>query len=92
MDILIPLVVISAILLVSIRKFKPQVWKKVVQLSSRNRMSWLKKFIKFITPLSYVEIRTRNKKGRYIADDPTTIENEAYKKVLRKKPLSSKRK
>jgi hypothetical protein len=29
MDILIPLVVISAILLVSIRKFKPQVWKKV---------------------------------------------------------------
>jgi hypothetical protein len=55
-------------------------------------MSWLKKFIKFITPLSYVEVRTRNKKGRYIADDPTTIENEAYKKVLRKKPLSSKRK
>jgi hypothetical protein len=30
MDILIPLVVISAILLVSIRKFKPQVWKKIV--------------------------------------------------------------
>jgi hypothetical protein len=47
-------------------------------------MSWLKKFIKFITPLSYVEVRTRNKKGRYIADDPATIENEAYKKVLRK--------
>jgi hypothetical protein len=30
MDILIPLVIISAILLVSIRKFKPQVWKKIV--------------------------------------------------------------
>jgi hypothetical protein len=30
MDILIPLVVISAILLVSIKKFKPQVWKKIV--------------------------------------------------------------
>jgi hypothetical protein len=29
MDILIPLVVISAILLVSIRKFKPELWKKV---------------------------------------------------------------
>jgi hypothetical protein len=29
MDILIPLVVISAILLVSIRKFKPEVWKKI---------------------------------------------------------------
>ena len=55
-------------------------------------MSWFKKFIKFITPLSYVEVRARNKKGRYIADDPATIENEAYKKVLRKKPLSSKRK
>ena len=58
----------------------------------KNKMSWFKKFIKFITPLSYVEVRTRNKKGRYIADDPATIENEAYKKVLRKKPLSSKRK
>jgi hypothetical protein len=65
---------------------------KKLQLSLRNKMSWLKKFIKFITPLSYVEVRTRNKKGRYIADDPATIENEAYKKVLRKKPLSSKRK
>jgi hypothetical protein len=29
MDILIPLVVISAILLVSIIKFKPELWKKV---------------------------------------------------------------
>jgi hypothetical protein len=37
MDILIPLVVISAILLVSIRKFKPEVWKKVVQLSLRSK-------------------------------------------------------
>ena len=55
-------------------------------------MSWLKKFIKFITPLSYVEIRTRDRKGRYIADDPNTPENEAYKKVLRKKPQSSKKK
>jgi hypothetical protein len=55
-------------------------------------MSWLKKFIKFITPSLTEVVRTRNKKGRYIADDPATIENEAYKKVLRKKPLSSKRK
>jgi len=50
-------------------------------------MSWLKSFLKFITPLSYVEIRTRNSKGRYIADDPKTAQNEAYKKVLRKKPI-----
>ena len=55
-------------------------------------MNWLKRFIKFITPLSYVEVRARNKKGRYIADDPTTAKNEAYKKVLRKKPLSPKKK
>jgi hypothetical protein len=30
MDILVPLVIISVIVLVSIRKFKPQVWKKIV--------------------------------------------------------------
>ena len=51
-------------------------------------MSWFKKFIKFITPPSLTEevvVRARTKKGRYIADDPTTPENEAYKKVLRKK-------
>jgi hypothetical protein len=42
-------------------------------------MSWLKRFIKWITPLSTVELeRARDGKGRYIADDPTTIENEAY--------------
>jgi hypothetical protein len=62
MDILIPLVVISAILLVSIRKFKPQVWKKIVQLSLRSKMSWLKRFIKWITPLSTVE--PKKKRGR----------------------------
>ncbi len=55
-------------------------------------MSWLKKFLTFITPLSYVEIRTRNSKGRYIADDPKTAQNEAYKKVLRKKTKSPKKK
>jgi hypothetical protein len=59
----------------------------------KNKMSWFKKFIKWITPLSTVELeRARDGKGRYIADDPTTIENEAYKKVLRKKPLSPKKK
>ena len=53
-------------------------------------MSWFKKFLKFITPLSYVDVRTRDGKGRYIADDPTTVENEAYKKVLRKKSTKKK--
>ena len=56
-------------------------------------MSWFKKFIKWITPLSTVELeRARDSKGRYIADDPTTAKNEAYKKVLQKKPLSPKKK
>jgi hypothetical protein len=36
-------------------------------------MSWLKRFIKWITPLSTVELeRARDGKGRYIADDPST--------------------
>ena len=30
MDILIPLAIITTIVLFSIRKFKPQVWKKIV--------------------------------------------------------------
>ena len=55
-------------------------------------MSWFKSFLKFITPLSYVDVRTRDVKGRYIADDPTTAKNEAYKKVLRKRTKSTKKK
>ena len=58
----------------------------------KNKMSWFKRFISFITPLSYVDVRTRDNKGRYIADDPKTIENEAYKKVLRKRTKSPKKK
>jgi hypothetical protein len=104
MDILIPLVVISAILLVSIRKFKPQVWKKIVQLSLRNKMSWLKKVLHFFTPLSSVElpnpfkervetVRARNTKGKYVADNPSTPDvNEAYKKVPKKKGRPRKNK
>ena len=55
-------------------------------------MSWFKKFLTFITPLSYVDVRTRDVKGRYIADDPKTVQNEAYKKVLRKRTKSTKKK
>ena len=61
----------------------------------KSKMNWFKKLIKFITPPSLTEevvVRARTKKGRYIADDPTTIQNEAYKKVLRKKTKSSKKK
>ena len=49
-------------------------------------MSWFKKFIEQITPQYLTEVvRTRNKKGRYIADDPTTVKNEAYTRVKKKK-------
>jgi hypothetical protein len=55
-------------------------------------MSWFKSFLKFITPLSYVDVRTRDGKGRYIADDPTTVKNEAYTKVLKKRGRPRKKK
>lgn len=35
--------------------------------------------------LEEVEVRTRDKKGRFIPDDPSTPENEAFKKVKRPK-------
>ena len=58
-------------------------------------MSWFKKVLKFFTPLSSVElpnplhetetVRARNKKGRYVADDPSTPNvNEAYTTVKKK--------
>ena len=35
--------------------------------------------------LEEVDVRTRDKKGRFIPDDPDTPENEAYTKVKRPK-------
>ena len=43
-------------------------------------------------PAQVVDVRTRDGNGRYIADNPTTVKNESYKKVLRKKTKSSKKK
>jgi len=55
-------------------------------------MNWFKKLIQFITPPSLTEeIRARNKKGRYIADDPTTKKNEAYTRVKKKRSKASKK-
>ena len=63
-------------------------------------MSWWTKVINFFKPLPADElpnplkeekyetelVRTRNKKGRYVADDPSTPDvNEAYTKVKVKK-------
>jgi hypothetical protein len=67
-------------------------------------MSWLKKILHFFTPLSSVElpnpfkervetVRARNKKGRYVADDPNTPNiNEAYTKVPKKRGRPRKKK
>jgi hypothetical protein len=67
-------------------------------------MSWLKRFIKWITPLSSVElpnpfkervetVRARNTKGKYVADNPSTPDvNEAYSTVEPKKKRGRPRK
>ena len=67
-------------------------------------MSWWKKVVYFFTPLSSEElpnplkeqmetVRARNKKGRYVADDPSTPDvNEAYTKVLKKRGRHRKKK
>ena len=36
-------------------------------------------------PEDYETVRTRNEKGRYVADDPNTPENEAYTRRKKKK-------
>ena len=67
-------------------------------------MSWWKKVVYFFTPLSSVElpnplkeemetVRARNKKGRYVADDPNTPDiNEAYTRVPKKRGRPRKKK
>ena len=54
--------------------------------------NWISNFLgksstaeKTVDMLEEVEIRTRDKKGRFIADDPNTPENEAFKKVKKRK-------
>jgi len=41
---------------------------------------FMNKFLKIET----VKVRARNKKGHYVADDPKTKKNEAYKTIKRK--------
>jgi len=48
-------------------------------------MSW---FGNVLAKLGLVEsevVRARDKKGRYVADDPKTAKNEAYKTVRKRK-------
>tara|TARA_Y100001973_G_C5163798_1_gene314955 strand:+ start:171 stop:329 length:159 start_codon:yes stop_codon:yes gene_type:complete len=49
-------------------------------------MSWWKKLVDTVTGTERKQVRTRNKKGRYVADDKSTPDvNEAYKTVRVKK-------
>ena len=74
-----------------LKNLGPSFGKKQSQ-DLKSNMSWFKKILTFITPLSYVDVKARDSKGRYIADDPKTVQNEAYKKVLRKRTKSPKKK
>jgi hypothetical protein len=54
----------------------------------RNNMGWLSKVWGAITNTEQVQVRARNKKGHYVADDKSTPDvNEAYttKRVKKKK-------
>ena len=47
-------------------------------------MSWWKKLVDTVTGTERKQVRARNKKGRYVADDKSTPDvNEAYKTVDR---------
>ena len=49
-------------------------------------MSWWKKLVDTVTNTERKQVRARNKKGRYVADDKSTPNvNEAYKTVRVKK-------
>jgi hypothetical protein len=49
-------------------------------------MSWWKKIVDTVTGTERKQVRARNKKGRYMADDKSTPNvNEAYKTVRVKK-------
>jgi hypothetical protein len=49
-------------------------------------MSWWKKLVDTVTGTERKQVRARNKKGRYAADDKSTPNvNEAYKTVRVKK-------
>tara|TARA_R100001369_G_C3306429_1_gene166596 strand:- start:642 stop:848 length:207 start_codon:yes stop_codon:yes gene_type:complete len=62
-------------------------------------VSWLKSFFKVEEEVEYEKVRTKDCKGRFVADDPDTPENEAWtktpapkKKKAKKKPAAKKKK
>ena len=52
-------------------------------------MSWWNKISEFF---GYETVRARDKKGRFVKDDPKTAKNEAYTKRKKRKPASKKAK
>ena len=62
-------------------------------------VSWLKSFFKVEEEVKYEKVRTKDCKGRFLADDPNTPENEAWtkkptakKKKAKKNPTAKKKK
>tara|TARA_B100001057_G_C22093058_1_gene660302 strand:+ start:256 stop:492 length:237 start_codon:yes stop_codon:yes gene_type:complete len=56
-------------------------------------MSWVTKFVDFFTGTEKKQVRARNDKGHYVADDKSTPDvNEAYttKRVLKNTPKKKK--
>ena len=54
-------------------------------------MGWWTKVVDFWTNTEEVKVRSKDKKGRYIADDKSTPDvNEAYTKVRKKRGRSAK--
>tara|TARA_R100001377_G_scaffold74743_1_gene51066 strand:+ start:68 stop:235 length:168 start_codon:yes stop_codon:yes gene_type:complete len=55
-------------------------------------MTFWNKIKCFFFPNSFETVRTRSKKGTYVADDPSTAKNEAYTKKAKKKKVRKKKK
>jgi hypothetical protein len=48
-------------------------------------MGWLGNALAKMGLVESESVRTRNRKGQYIADDPKTAKNEAYKTIKKRK-------
>tara|TARA_A100001515_G_scaffold137799_1_gene130787 strand:- start:8330 stop:8494 length:165 start_codon:yes stop_codon:yes gene_type:complete len=53
-------------------------------------MNWITKVLGKVGIIDTKEVRARDTKGRYVADDPTTVKNEAYKTVRVKRSKNKK--
>ena len=83
-------------------------WVKSIFVSSKKEEKVVEAATKPLTTEEYEKVRTKDKKGRFVADDPSTSENEAWtvkkkgknwdakpapkKKKAKKKPAAKKKK